>query len=63
MPYGLDEEAHRIPTDNDKRIAAKLLTGWLPTIKLKTFPTNCGPKQVQMRFARYGAEDILLCLV
>lgn len=35
QPYGLDEEAHRIATDNDKRIAAEIFNGLVTNNKIK----------------------------
>jgi len=44
LPYGLDEEAHRIATDNDKRIADETLNGLLSNEKIKNFSGELWPE-------------------
>jgi AmmeMemoRadiSam system protein B len=44
LPYGLDEEAHRIATDNDKRIASETFNGAITQDKIKNFSNELLPE-------------------
>jgi AmmeMemoRadiSam system protein B len=44
QPYGLDEEAHLVVTDNDKRIAAEAFDGFVSKNKIKNLSDKLWPE-------------------